>query len=320
MLRNVEIHDFRCLRNVTVPLRPLTVLIGPNDSGKSAFLAAIEHLIAIPPNFADGDHWRNDTDNTIHLIGTTDRGQLSCIAQHSHGKQTDPSSQQLRASLLPVARFQLPASGVPMQCSGFSPSEEGELAVGLDGSRTAALLDYLLRRDRKRFDKINDVLRTYIRGLEDVIIGTPDTGTRRVDLVIEGGFQLPADRASAGVRLLLFFVALAYHPRPPRTILIEEPETGLHPKRLASAMQLMGDLTTGKHGKHPAQIILTTHSPYLLDSVDLGQDQVLVFRRNDDGSRSAMPVDQERLKTFLDEFMLGEIWFNEEESGLVAKS
>jgi len=207
-----------------------------------------------------------------------------------------------------------------MQCAGYSTSDESELAVNPDGSRVAALLDYLLRRDRKRFFKIVEALRGFIRGLEDIGIATPDPGSRRVDLYIESGFQISADQASAGVRLLLFFVTLAYHPRPPRTILLEEPENGVHPERLADIVRLLRAVSRGEFGEYPAQVIVTTHSPYLLDSVDLNQDQVLVFRRNDDGSRSATPVDQERLKTFMDEFMLGEVWFNEEEAGLVAKS
>ena len=84
-------------------------------------------------------------------------------------------------------------------------------------------------------------------------------------------------------------------------------------------MQLLRSLTKPGQGRPPAQIVITTHSPYLLDAINLSEDQVLVFRRNDDGSRSAEPVDVDRMKNFLDEFMLGEVWFNEEEAGLVAK-
>ena len=106
---------------------------------------------------------------------------------------------------------------------------------------------------------------------------------------------------------------------PPRLILIEEPETGVHPKRLADIVALLRKITQGLHGTHPAQVILTTHSPYLLDSIDPNVDQVLVFRRESDGSRSVKPVDVEGLKEFLDDFMLGEVWFNVGEDGLVAK-
>ena len=131
---------------------------------------------------------------------------------------------------------------------------------------------------------------------------------------------MPADRASAGVRLLLFFVALAYHPSPPKLILLEEPETGVHPTRLSEIMGLLRDITKGKHGGHASQIILTTHSPYLLDSANLEADQILVFRREEDGSRTATPADAERLRTFLDEFLLGEVWFNQGEEGLISRA
>ena len=149
-------------------------------------------------------------------------------------------------------------------------------------------------------------------------IGTPDPQQREIELVIENGLRIRAELASVGLRMMLFFVILAHHPNPPRTILLEEPENGVHPKRLADVMQLLRDLTKGKYGGHAAQVILTTHSPYLLDSVRIEEDQVLVFHRNDDGSRDAKPVDAERLKDFLGEFMLGEIWYNESEAGLVA--
>ena len=83
-------------------------------------------------------------------------------------------------------------------------------------------------------------------------------------------------------------------------------------------MSLLRDITQAKHGQ-PAQVVVSTHSPYLLDLVDMAKDQVLVFRRQEDGSCTAEPADAERLKVFLDEFMLGEVWYNQGEEGLVAK-
>ena len=202
-------------------------------------------------------------------------------------------------------------------CSRGLPDEHGPPQMDSSGELTPALLDYLLRRDRQRFFELVGALRDLVPGLEEVEIATPDPGTRRIDLVIEMGLRIPADQASAGLRLLLFFVSLAYHPAPPRLILLEEPENGVHPKRLGDVIRLLREITQGVHGGHAAQVVLTTHSPHLLDYVDLTTDQVLVFSRNDDGSRTADPADAERLKNFLDEFMLGEVWYNEGEAGLV---
>jgi predicted ATPase len=42
MLERIHIENYKCLRDVTVDLGDFTILIGPNDSGKSSFLEAIQ--------------------------------------------------------------------------------------------------------------------------------------------------------------------------------------------------------------------------------------------------------------------------------------
>jgi recombinational DNA repair ATPase RecF len=76
MLQQVRVENFRALKEVEVPLRPLTVLIGPNDTGKSAFLAALQYL-AGGTNFQPGDHWRHDAQAVISLSGATEQGRGS---------------------------------------------------------------------------------------------------------------------------------------------------------------------------------------------------------------------------------------------------
>jgi predicted ATPase len=41
MITKLRVQNFKCLRDVTLGLGPLTVLIGPNDSGKSSLLDAL---------------------------------------------------------------------------------------------------------------------------------------------------------------------------------------------------------------------------------------------------------------------------------------
>ena len=43
-LKSIHVENFRSLRNVTLPLKPLTVLVGPNASGKSNTLRALDVL------------------------------------------------------------------------------------------------------------------------------------------------------------------------------------------------------------------------------------------------------------------------------------
>lgn len=312
MITHAEIRGFRCFRNVSVPIRPLTVLIGPNDSGKSAFLSAIR--------LADTTAYHGSpTADTWRLGGSSYWVRLATASGRAtrSGADIAPEWERLTASLKPVVLIRPPSSGFEFSGPGFSDSAEPPI-LDEQGTLLPALLDYVLRRHRTRFDDFVEAARARIPGFNDIDIGTPRPDTRRVEFKIENGLLLPYDSISVGVRHLIFYLALAYHPNPPNLILLEEPENGLHAHRLGEVMSILRGITKGEYCGHAAQIIMSTHSPHLLDHVNLDEDQVLVFRREDDGSRTAQPVDKDRLKHFLHEFMLGEIWFNEEEAGLVS--
>jgi predicted ATPase len=311
-IKKVEIKNFRCIRSMEATLKPLTVLIGQNDTGKSSFLVAMEMLINGGGTLQSNDYWRGDLESQVTIRADTTGGPIAFSSSPERTLGT-------KGELQPVCRFHFPSQGVVMTSEGAA-DEQGPPAIGADGSGVPALFDFLLRQDRTRFFAANEALAALIPGLQEINIGTPSRERRRIDLVLEDGFRLPAEQASAGVRLMLTFVALAYHPTPPRVILLEEPESGVHPKRLREVVRLLGAITAGKFGERAAQVIVTTHSPYLLDCIDLNTQQVIVFTREEDGSRTGRVVDEDRMKIFLDEFNLGEVWYNEGEEGMLKKS
>jgi predicted ATPase len=296
VIRRVQIQNFRALVEIDVELRPLTVLVGPNDSGKSSFLEAIYRRTKGSIDREDG--WRGIQQPIVSLYGT----QQSLF--------------QASAEI-----FKLPSQGIPMESAGVAEEpRKGAPQLAVDGSNMAAFLDYLLRKERRRFDQVQGTLRSLVPGFDEIAISTPSPDRRAISLKVEDGFEIAGNRLSTGVRMLFFFVALAYHPNPPKVALIEEPENGVHPKRLKDIVALLRELTTGKLSSHKVQVVLSTHSPYLLDHIHIPEDQVLVFHRHSDGRRTARPVDEEHLKAFLDEFMLGEVWFNQGEEGLLASA
>ena len=316
MIENVEIHNYRGLRNVRVSLAQLTVLIGPNNSGKTSFLQAIyEAGTARKPNreIAIADHWRRNGQNVIAMqIGTTGVASVG---------KTNPNKPLYKTTIAgldftPIEFFRLPYD-VKVSANGFAESATAvDFRLGSKGENVAAMVDFMLRRSRDRFDAMEAEARVLIPGLQSLRVSTPQAQARRLDLVMEDGWVMPADHASSGVRLLLFFLTLTHRPDPPKTILIEEPENGIHPLRLESVMRMLIRLTESSEGP---QIILSTHSPYLLDCLTLGKHGVLVFSRDSEGGCTAREVDAERLKPFLTEFMLGEVWMNQGEKELVAE-
>lgn len=324
MIEQVEIHNYRGLRHVKVSLAPLTVLIGPNNSGKTSFLRAIEHAGTVTLTESEKqvkafkidptDHWRMDLSNGVSLrVGER---CLSGIQNINPGP--GHYTQRLDGSdFAPVEFFRLPYD-VKMTANGFVDSAKViDMRLGANGENVAAMVDFMLRRARNRFDAMEAEARELIPGLQSLHVATPEPQTRRLDLVMEDGWEMPADNASSGVRLLLFFLTLAHRPEPPKTILIEEPENGIHPMRLEAVMRMLIRLTESPAGP---QVIISTHSPYLLDCLDLEKHGVLVFSRDSEGGCTAREVDSEKLKPFLTEFMLGEVWMNQGEEELVEES
>ncbi len=68
-------------------------------------------------------------------------------------------------------------------------------------------------------------------------------------------------------------------PTPPAVILIEEPENGIHPKRLQEIVRMLRTLV--EQSGH-TQILMTSHSPYLLD--EFQADEVTLCRKDEHGA------------------------------------
>jgi predicted ATPase len=327
MIERVRISKYRCFSEIEVPLGPLTVLVGANNSGKSAFLSALNLVQEQPKSISVSDRWMFD-DSSVPIIELFCDGNAKVTVteetvQQKGGFGGQGAKRGWKASgstnLVTPIRFFGGELLAPSMLSPGVTEKQGVPELDNEVKNVPAFLDSLLRKDRTRFDRILSKLRDLIPGLRDLHIATPDAGQRRIDLELDNTSSMNADLASYGVRLMIFFVALANHPFPPKLVLLEEPENGVHPKRLKDIVDLLIGLSEAKYASHPTQVVLTTHSPYLLDYIDISKNRVLVAQRSDDGSRSITAIDENRLSSFLDDFMLGEVWINQGEAGLLQK-
>jgi len=110
---------------------------------------------------------------------------------------------------------------------------------------------------------------------------------------------IPATRLSDGTLRYLFLIALLLDPTPPPLICIEEPEIGLHPDILPAIAEMLIEAS------QRTQLIVTTHSDALVSA--LSPESVLICDRDDRGSHLNR-LDGDRLKKWLENYSLGDLW------------
>ena len=118
----------------------------------------------------------------------------------------------------------------------------------------------------------------------------------------EGHFKVPGWLLSTGTLRIVALLALLRHPKPPSLVVIEEIENGLDPRTI----HLLVDEIRNAVESGRTQIILTTHSPYLLDLLDLSHI-VLVSRVNGEPTFSR-PEDEESLQEWTRNFGPGRLY------------
>ena len=142
----------------------------------------------------------------------------------------------------------------------------------------------------------------------------PDQG-KGIEFSMEPhGTTMPASQASDGLLYVLGYLALLHSPDPPKILLIEEPENGIHPARLGEVIGILRKLVADRPG---TQVILTTHSPYAVSHFD--PEEVTHCRKIGGEVRVRRMDRYETVAEQIDLFTLGEIWTAEEDHGLKAE-
>ncbi len=148
-----------------------------------------------------------------------------------------------------------------------------------------------------------------LSGLRDLNQEVDDFDVRikggTVEVVLtEGDFVIPASRLSDGTIRYLCLLAILCDPEPPALICIEEPELGLHPDLIPSLADLLVEAS------ERTQLIVTTHSDILIDSLTDQPESVVVCEKHDGSTQMHRLDAQGELKEFLKKYRLGELWLS----------
>jgi predicted ATPase len=149
-----------------------------------------------------------------------------------------------------------------------------------EGLRLAELLGEL---DEEKLEILVEKLSVIINGIQRVNTHKPQSpADRRYFTLSEssaGGepLEIPSWVLSEGTRRMTAILALLLHKNPPPLLCMEEVENGLDPWTL----RFLLDELAGAINRGTTQVILTTHSPYLLDMLE--PENIILCDRKDYG-------------------------------------
>ena len=176
-----------------------------------------------------------------------------------------------------------------------------------DASNLGVVLSDLLNRpDVKHL--LLDRLRRFYPAVENVLAAVSG-GVVQIFFEERGLRQtVPATRLSDGSLRYLCLLAVLCHPDPPPVIGIEEPEMGLHPDVIPELADLLVKASLR------SQIFVTTHSDILVDALTDTPESVIVCEKSEEGTQLRR-LEAGALKSWLEEYRLGELWTQGEIGG-----
>jgi len=126
------------------------------------------------------------------------------------------------------------------------------------------------------------------------------------------GFQM-----SDGELAFIALVSLIFSPPGLGAPLycVEEPENHLHPRLLDTLVEVLKQVQEELRPEERSQIVITTHSPYLIDKFSL--DELIVFEKREGATVPTRPSNKRHLRDLLEseEIGLGQLFYSGALSG-----
>lgn len=132
--------------------------------------------------------------------------------------------------------------------------------IGLMGEELAAFLNTLKALEPRQFLAVEKALHAILPSIDGIEIEVNELGEVELRLR-EAGMLVPARVLSEGTLRILGLLALTGVKEAPSLIGFEEPENGVHPRRIT----LIAELLKTRSSFGSTQYIVTTHSPLLPD-------------------------------------------------------
>lgn len=172
------------------------------------------------------------------------------------------------------------------------------------GKNLAAVLFNLSQIDWQFEDQLNQAMQSILPATQKVRATTVGATSLNVHWHWQQvDTPLYLNDLSDGTVRMLCWASILLSPQLPALLVIEEPEIGLHVAWMSTLANWI------KRASRKTQVIISTHSPELLDQFTDQPENILVFHAVDEVHWAASPLSQERLQNWLDDgWELGDLY------------
>lgn len=172
-----------------------------------------------------------------------------------------------------------------------------------DGSNIAAFLYHLKKRHPKNFNIIENQIKSIAPFFKRFDLSPHADNPETIELTWvdknHPDTYFNAYNLSDGTLRFICLTTLLMQPDPPKTIIIDEPELGLHPY----AIDMLA--STIKKASINSQIIISTQSVNLVDNFE--GDDIIITDKQDDSSKF-IRLDKEKYADWLKTYTISELW------------
>jgi energy-coupling factor transporter ATP-binding protein EcfA2 len=188
--------------------------------------------------------------------------------------------------------------------SGLIPETTPVSFLDDRGHGLAGVYFAIRNRDDNAFSSILADVRRHFPTIKGLRVKAISPGEVVLEAELTSGARVEARRMSEGLLYYLAFTALRHLDRA-SLLLVEEPENGLHPARIAEVVRALRAIVTDTG----TQVLMATHSPLVVN--ELTPDEVSVVTRSPErGTRVTRIKDTPNFEERAKVYALGELWLS----------
>ncbi|MBN2497526.1 MAG: AAA family ATPase [Deltaproteobacteria bacterium] len=336
-IRRLRARSFGCLKDATVELTPLHAFIGPNDSGKSTLLEAAGLVVDLATHSSQRRGSIPQYQNKLDLIQSsqseieiwtmenvsyricnpkmrlTEEIRINGQPFRSYARNPTADTRLDLGTILPEdynpERYSLTGSWLVRfepdrmhEPSSLIPDKRAISFEDERGKGLAGVYDAIRNQSDDTFEAISRELPKLFPTVKHLRMFNVSTTMKVLGIELLDGTLVPSDRMSEGMLFWLGFAAIRALG-PPSLLLVEEPENGLHPARIAEVVRVLRDVSQS------SQVLIATHSPLVVN--ELEPEEVTLVTRDAVQGTIVHPIKD--TPNFTDRskiFALGELWLS----------